>query len=77
MHTGKTIFSQVMDYLPLHEFRRCVKRYRGHYMVSLYTLLQILSVTAFEKISIYQLLRELNDYTEGEDYSKQLKLFEL
>ncbi|MBW1795260.1 MAG: DUF4372 domain-containing protein [Deltaproteobacteria bacterium] len=23
MYTGKTVFSQLMDFLPLHEFRRC------------------------------------------------------
>jgi hypothetical protein len=45
--------------------------------MSLYTFLQILSVTEFEKVSIYQLLTEF-DYTTQEDlYSKQLKLFEL
>ena len=45
--------------------------------MSLYTFLQILSVTAFEKVSIYQLLREYDDLTKEHDYSKQLKLFEL
>ena len=45
--------------------------------MSLYTFLQILSVTAFEKVSMYQLLREYNDMTKEHDYSKQLKLFEL
>jgi hypothetical protein len=45
--------------------------------MSLYTFLQIISVTAFEKVSIYQLLRELNRTNEGDDYPKQLKLFEL
>jgi hypothetical protein len=29
MKGGRTIFSQVMDFLPLMEFRRCVERYRG------------------------------------------------
>ena len=45
--------------------------------MSLYTFLQILSVTAFEKVSIYQLLREFNDTHDEINYSKQLKLFEL
>ena len=44
---------------------------------SLYTFLQILSVTVFEKVSIYQLLRDYDNPTKGYDYSKQLKLFEL
>ena len=28
MNTGKTLFSQLMDFLPTHEFNRCVRRYR-------------------------------------------------
>ncbi|MBI5023806.1 MAG: DUF4372 domain-containing protein, partial [Candidatus Omnitrophica bacterium] len=26
MNTGKTIFSQVMEFLPLYEFHKCVQR---------------------------------------------------
>jgi hypothetical protein len=32
MYTGKTVFAQVMDFLPLPEFRKCVRRYRGNYL---------------------------------------------
>lgn len=45
--------------------------------MSLYTFLQILSVTAFEKFSIYQLLTEFDSITLKDCYSNQLKLFEL
>ena len=31
MNTGKTVFSQVMEFLPLYEFRKCVQRYQGEY----------------------------------------------
>jgi hypothetical protein len=44
---------------------------------SLYTFLQILSVTAFEKVSIFQLLREFFDTGCPVDPSKQLELFKL
>lgn len=37
MYTSKLIFSQVMDYLPMHEFRRCVPRYRGNYRIKTFT----------------------------------------
>ncbi|RLC26829.1 MAG: hypothetical protein DRH37_11420, partial [Deltaproteobacteria bacterium] len=26
MNSGKTIFSQLMEFLPIHEFRKCVAR---------------------------------------------------
>ena len=45
--------------------------------MSLYTFLQILSVTAFEKVSILQVLRDFNDTKQHEDTSKQLILIEL
>lgn len=34
MHFGKTVFAQLMDFVPAHEFRRCVHRYQGDYKVS-------------------------------------------
>jgi hypothetical protein len=29
MNAGKTVFSQIVDYLPWYEFQKCVARYRG------------------------------------------------
>jgi len=29
MHDGRTVFSQLTDVLPKHEFDRCVERYDG------------------------------------------------
>ncbi len=34
MHTGKLVFAQLMDHLPLHTFRRCVEKYAGRYVRS-------------------------------------------
>ncbi|GAI16943.1 unnamed protein product [marine sediment metagenome] len=45
--------------------------------MSLYTFLQILSVTAFEKVHILQVLREFSDTEQPDDTCKQLNLFEL
>ena len=33
MNIGRTVFAQLMDHLPLVEFRACVERYRGDYRV--------------------------------------------
>ena len=33
MNSGRAIFAQVMNFIPLPEFRRCVERYRGDYKV--------------------------------------------
>jgi len=45
--------------------------------MSLYTFLQILSVTVFEKVSIYQLLTEFDYTNQDNGSSKQLILFDL
>ena len=29
MYTGRTVFSQLIDFMPLRDFGRCVRRYRG------------------------------------------------
>src|SRR5215469_760906 len=31
MNAGRTVFSQLMDYLPTYEFQKCVNRYSGDY----------------------------------------------
>jgi len=39
MNTGRTLFAQVTDFLPLHQFRKCVQRYRGGYKVQTFSCL--------------------------------------
>jgi hypothetical protein len=43
---------------------------------SLYTILQILSLTLFEKMSLNQLITNINHELEGAQMSNQLNLFE-
>jgi hypothetical protein len=31
MNTGRMLFAQLLDFLPRHEFNRCVRRYRGNF----------------------------------------------
>ena len=45
--------------------------------VPLYTFLQILSIMAFEKTPLNQLLTETNDHESGADDRNQLLLFNL
>ncbi len=33
MNSGRTIFSQLMDFIPTHVFRQSVKHYDGNYKV--------------------------------------------
>ena len=59
MNTERTIFSQVMDYLPLHEFRKCVKRYRGHYKVQSFSCLDQYLCMDFAQLTYRESLRDI------------------
>ena len=45
--------------------------------ISLYTILQILSITLFEKVPILQVLANVNDETQNNESCNQLLLFDL
>ena len=59
MNTGKTIFAQVMDFLPLHEFRKCVKRYQGDYKLKSFSCLDQFLCMAFAQIAYRESLRDI------------------
>ena len=59
MNTGKTVFAQVMDFLPLPEFRKCVKRYRGNYKVKDFSCLDQFLCMAFAQLTYRESLRDI------------------
>ena len=59
MNTGKTIFAQVMDFLPLHEFRKCVKRYQGNYKPKYFSFLDQFLCMAFAQLTYRESLRDI------------------
>lgn len=59
MNRGQTIFAQVMDLLPLAEFRRCVERYRGDYKVQSFSCLDQFLCLAFAQLTYRESLRDI------------------
>ena len=59
MHTGRTIFAQVMDFLPLAEFRACVARYQGDYKVRGFSCLDQFLCLAFAQLTYRESLRDI------------------
>ncbi len=59
MNTGKTVFSQLMEFLPLPEFRRCVQRYRGNYKVKHFSCLDQFLCMAFAQLTYRESLRDI------------------
>ena len=59
MHTGRTIFAQVMDFLPLSVFRACVARYQGDYKVRGFSCLDQFLCLAFAQLTYRESLRDI------------------
>jgi len=59
MNTGKTVFSQLMDILPLNEFRKCVKLYKGDHNTRTFTCLDQYISMAFAQLTYRESLRDI------------------
>jgi len=59
MYTGKLVFSQVMDFMPMHVFRRSVARYQGDRNVRSFTCLDQYLCMAFAQITYRESLRDI------------------
>ena len=59
MNTGRTIFSQIMDYLPAYEFRQCVERYSGNYKIKSFSCWDQFLSMAFAQLTYRESLRDI------------------
>ena len=59
MNAGKSIFSQLMDFLPSQEFRRCVERYRGDYKLQSFSCWDQFLCLAFAQLTYRESLRDI------------------
>ena len=59
MYSGPLVFSQVMDYLPMKTFRRCVDRYQGNFSIKHFTCLDQFRAMAFAQLTYRESLRDI------------------
>jgi hypothetical protein len=59
LNTGRTLFSQVMDFLPMHRFRACVQQYRGEHKVQSFSCLDQFRCMAFAQLTYRESLRDI------------------
>jgi len=59
MYTGKLIFSQVMEHLPLHVFHQCVDRYQGDFKIKEFSCLDQYLCLAFAQLTYRESLRDI------------------
>jgi len=59
MNSGKTIFSQLMDFLSPYEFRLCVERFGGNYKVKSFSCWDQFLCMAFAQLTYRESLRDI------------------
>jgi hypothetical protein len=59
MIPGKTIFAQLMDFLPVYEFHQCVQRYHGHYKMKSFSCWDQFLCMAFAQLTYRESLRDI------------------
>ncbi len=59
MYSGKSIFSQLIDHLPLHIFRKCISRYNGNRYTKSFSCLDQFLCMAFAQLTFRESLRDV------------------
>ena len=59
MNVGRTVFSQVVDFLPLQELHKCVKRYRGDHKIKTFSCLDQFLCMTFAQLTCRESLRDI------------------
>ena len=59
MNSGRTVFSQLIDHLPIHEFRKCVARYRGNHRARTFSCWDQFLCLAFAQLTYRESLRDI------------------
>lgn len=59
MYSGPLVFTQVMDFMPLTTFQRCVTRYQGNFSVKHFSYLDQFRIMAFAQLTYRESLRDI------------------
>lgn len=59
MNIGKTVFAQLMSFLPTYEFNKCVEKYKGNHRVRNFTCKKHFYVMGFAQLTNRESLRDI------------------
>jgi transposase len=59
MDTERTVFSQILDFLPRHQFKACLDRYQGNYRVKTFSCFDQFLTMAFAQLTYRESLRDI------------------
>ena len=61
MDSDTTIFTQLMDFVPQYDFRKCVERYNGNYKVKSFSCWDQFLCMVFAQLTYRESLRDIED----------------
>ncbi len=67
MFTGKLVFVQTIDHLPLHTLRRCIQRYEGNYHIKSFSCQDQYRCMAFAQLTYRESLRDTEACLRAQD----------
>jgi len=73
MNVGKTVFSQLMEFLPQYEFQKCVERYQGNYKIKSFSCWDQFFCMGFAQLTYRESLRDIQSCLRG----NQRKLYHM
>jgi len=59
MFSGKIVFAQLMEFVPMHVFRRCVITYQGNYNVRTFSCLDQFLCMAYAQLTYRESYRDI------------------
>ena len=59
METGRTVFAQLIDFIPRYDFQQCVQRYRGNYKIKTFSCWDQFLCMAFAQLTYRESLRDI------------------
>jgi len=59
MYTGQTVFSQLVDFLPMYQFRKCVERYQGNRGIKGFSCWDHFLCMSFAQLTYRESLRDI------------------
>ena len=59
MNNERTVFSQILDFIPKHQFRACVNHYNGNYRVKSFSCFDQYLTMAFAQLTYRESLRDI------------------
>lgn len=65
MNTEPTVFSQLIDFLPIKQFRKCVERYQGNYGIKRFSCWDQFLCMAFAQLTYRESLRDIETCTRA------------